>query len=205
MNICVFGDSVAFGGSDIKNGGWAALLGEYVEEKGADKWNHVFNLGIPADTTEMVIKRLDMEARARRMTVCIFSIGVNDSQYTKKPNNTVIPSGKFEKNVTILIEKAQSLTNEIVFVGITKVDESKTQPIVWGRVESFYSNENIEKFNTIIMDKCKSKSVKFIDVAELLDVKNDLKDGIHPNTKGHKKMYGHIRDFLIKNEIIKTK
>ena len=35
----------------------------------------------------------------------------------------------------------------------------------------------------------------------LLD-KEDLEDGLHPNSAGHEKMFQRVKDFLIKNKII---
>jgi len=31
---------------------------------------------------------------------------------------------------------------------------------------------------------------------------SDLEDGLHPNAKGHEKMFQRIRDFLVENKVI---
>ena len=37
---------------------------------------------------------------------------------------------------------------------------------------------------------------------DLLEV-DDLPDGLHPNTEGHKKMFERIKDFLVENKLIR--
>ena len=54
---------------------------------------------------------------------------------------------------------------------------------------------------SIVKEKCKENDIRFIDMFEELDPSH-LDDGLHPNTKGYEKMYGIIKDFLSKNEMI---
>ncbi|VAW11715.1 hypothetical protein MNBD_BACTEROID05-1013 [hydrothermal vent metagenome] len=204
-NICIFGDSVAHGGSDFEYGGWAVQLGGFYEKNGVDRWNHVYNLGIDGNTTEKITKRFDAEAGVRRVDVCIFATGVQDSKYFITPDQTQTSVDDFKKLIETLVRKAKVFTNHIIFIGIANVDEGKVHPIPWGSTNESYGNENIKKFNDIIKNVCDESNVSFIDMAGLFDVKKDFHDGVHPNTHGHKKMYKRIRDFLIENQFIKLK
>ncbi len=58
-----------------------------------------------------------------------------------------------------------------------------------------YTNSRIEKLDEIIKNFCQSKKLKYIEVGDLIK-KEDLVDGLHPNSKGHEKMYKRIRTEL---------
>lgn len=204
-NICIFGDSVAHGGSDFEHGGWAVRLGGFYEKNGADRWNHVYNLGIDGDTTEKITKRFDTESSVRCVDVCIFATGIQDSKYFTILNQTQTSVDDFKRLIETLVSKAKKFTEHIVFIGITEVDEERMHPIPWGRTNGSYGNKNIKKFNDVIKNVCDENSISFIDMAGLLDTKKDIHDGVHPNTRGHKKMYEKIRDFLVENHFIKLK
>jgi lysophospholipase L1-like esterase len=68
-----------------------------------------------------------------------------------------------------------------------------------------YKNEYIEKFNEIIIDECSKNKVDFIEFFEKfskLDYKKLLVDGVHPNTKGHKLIFGIVKNFLVEGKVI---
>jgi lysophospholipase L1-like esterase len=48
---------------------------------------------------------------------------------------------------------------------------------------------------------CEKENLYFIDMFDLLK-KNDLEDGLHPNAKGHEKIFEKVKDYLIENKII---
>ncbi len=78
-------------------------------------------------------------------------------------------------------------------------------PIPWDKDKS-YKNENIEKYNGIIKSICKDKNIYFIEIFEkwvVSNYKNLLEDGLHPNSDGHQKIFDIVKDFIIKNKIIK--
>ena len=48
---------------------------------------------------------------------------------------------------------------------------------------------------------CAEHQVLFLDVFGLLE-NEDLDDGLHPNVRGHEKLFQRIKDFLLDNRII---
>jgi lysophospholipase L1-like esterase len=193
MNICIFGDSITYGAFDPEKGGWANRVRLYLDRKD-DFEDEVYNLGILGDNTDGLLERLDAEAKFREAGFLIFAIGVNDSQYIISQNQNRVPLEKFEQNIKELITRAQKITDKIVFVGLTPVDESKTASIPWN-IDKLYKNEYVEKYNDKINEVCENEGIDFIDIFSEMskeDYKVMLIDGLHPNEKGHKWMSDQI-------------
>lgn len=203
--ICVFGDSIVFGRGDNLNRGWVGRLRKYFESK--DQYNAVYNLGIPGNSTTDLLDRLDIECKARLKQhhegdrfVILIGIGINDSRFVDSPGNPQTEIDVFKKNILKIINIAKKYTNEIVFVGLTPVDEKLTNPYE----NTFFFNNRVKEFDQIIKNSCNEKGVLFLDMLEKIDMDHTkfLDDGLHPNAQGYEKMYEIVKDFLIQNQII---
>jgi len=192
-DICIFGNSIVWGVYDPENGGWAAMLKNYYEEKDG---RSVYALGICGDTTEGLLKRLEIEALVRGPSFIIFAIGINDSQFLKQENKTQISLEKFKENLEELFATANKFTDKIAFIGPTNVDDSRVSIDSYAD-DHLYRSELVENYNNAIKDFCKNKNIPFLNVFSLL-TKDDLEDGLHPNSQGHKKLFFEIKDFLKK-------
>ncbi len=193
--ILCFGDSITFGLGE--SGGWVGKLKNYFEPKG--EHHGVFNLGVCGDTSGDLLERLDIEAEARvkyiypedKYTI-IIAIGINDSKGIRKAEQFCIKPEKFKKNISNLILKSKKYTKDILFVGLTPINEKITFPFE----ETYFSNEIIKKYNSIIKDCCKKNKVGFIDLFEDMskkDYKKMLSDGLHPNSKGYDFIFNKVK------------
>ncbi len=195
INILIFGDSITYGAWDKENGGWVNRLRLALENKRETYFN-IYNLGIPGETTINLKKRFDNECNYRfntnDKTIIIFSVGINDSQIIKDKNLVLIKD--FKKNVIDLIDKAKQYTLYILFIGLTKVDENRTKPVLWDKNIN-YSNKEVMKYNEVLKNICKEKVINYLDIFNLLDTK-DLDDGLHPNNSGHQKLCEEILNCL---------
>ena len=199
IRICVFGDSITWGAGDKKEGGWVNRARNYF--KISNFGVKMYNLGISGDNTNDLLKRFKTEAEARKPNMIIFAIGTNDSQYVDTKDNPRVNLNKFQNNLVELLNQAKEFTQNIIFVGLTKVDETKTIPIPWNK-RKYYTNENITQYNSTIKSFCEQNKILFVNIFDLLDVKNDLEDGLHPNARGHQKIFKKVKDFLEKNKLI---
>ena len=208
--ILVFGDSITYGAWD-KEGGWVQRLRKFLDERNltdSDFYCLVYNLGISGNNSEDLLERFKFETKQRlkenEETIIIFAIGINDSQFVHSEGNQRVPINKFKHNIQKLIKLARKFSSKIVFVGLTPVDETKTTPIPWN-IDKSYKNEYIEKYNGVIKKICEENKIYFIEIFEKLKNLNYqelLEDGLHPNSKGHQKIFEIVKDFLIENEII---
>lgn len=191
-SICVFGDSTAWGAWDLEKGGWVNRLWLSVGLRDED-YVEIYNLSISGGTSETILKRFQSEAKIRNADALIFQTGGNDASYTDSPENTLVSAEQFEKNLREIIEKAKEITQNIIFIGFKNCDETRTTPVSW--CDFFYTNEQIEKFNSIMRKVCEENQVLFLDVYSLLEAE-DLFDGLHPSTSGHEKIFVKVQSFL---------
>ena len=189
MNILIFGDSITWGAYDPEQGGWATRLRNHFEEKDNDI--DVYNLGISGDTTADLLERIEVEAKSREPNLIIFAIGINDAQFIHSTNGLRVSLDEFQQNLAKLLAIAKKFTDKVVFVGLTRVDESKTTPIPWNTDKS-YTNENIKRLDNAIEKFCEDNKLKFISMESVVG-NDDLIDGLHPNTKGHVKIFERMK------------
>lgn len=208
--IIAFGDSITFGFWD-REGGWISRLRKWIDNKNLE-WSgfyyRVYNLGIDGNTTDDLLARVETEISPRieedSKTLIIFAIGINDSQYYNADKKLRIPPKKFKQNIERLISIAQKYTDTIVFLEAIAVDETKVNPIPWARDRS-YKNIYIKKYNKIIKSVCQKNKVHFIEIFRYWmksDYKKWLEDGVHPNSKGHEKIFKKVRGFLVTNKLV---
>jgi lysophospholipase L1-like esterase len=196
--ILCFGDSITFGIGE--KGGWVGRLKEYFEPRGGH--NGVYNLGICGDTTEGLLERFKIEANSRieyiwpneRYLITI-AIGINDSRGMGSPDKIIIKPNKFKQNIEKIHKQALKFTKDIVFIGLTPVNEKLVHPFEG----TYFSNEIIQKYNNIIKEYCRKNKIRFIEIYDKmskLDYTKLLEDGLHPNSKGFDVMFKIIKEEL---------
>lgn len=192
--ICIFGASITYGAWDFEKGGWANRLRLHLDNN--KFYSEVYNLGISGNTTSDLLKRFDTELEARKPDKIIFSIGNNDSILLIKEKCQMTQIEKFEENIKVLISKSRKQTQNIVFTGLTPVDEERTSPIPWA-TNKIYKNQYIKIYNDKIKEICDSEKIKFIDLYDkfinLENYKEILEDGLHPNSDGHQLIFEIIK------------
>ena len=196
IHICVFGDSITWGAFDAEKGGWVERLKIHFFNQEDENYASVYNLAVSGATTNDVLERFDIECEARRPNIIIFSIGNNDSQFIKSLDATKTSIEKFQQNLEKLFEKASKYTPKIIFVGLAGAEEEKTMPVYWNS-DSFYSNANIEKYDTEVKNFCRNKSLKYVSLKNILSP-GDWEDGLHPNAKGHEIIFQKIKPEALK-------
>ena len=213
MRILIFGDSIVWGASDIK-GGWVKRFKKFLNRSNDYGRNFlVYKKGISGNTTIDLLGRLELEIRQllnegknMKDAIIIFAIGINDSQFIYSKNNFRVLFRDFKDNLERLINIAKKFSSKIIFIGLTPVNESKTTPILWDK-DKFYKNEYIKKYDAIIKLVCKNNNLFYINIFKEF-MKSDYKkmlnrlDGLHPNSKGHQKIFEIVKEILIKNKII---
>ncbi len=183
--LCIFGDSIARGKLDFAEGGWTGRVRRALEDIKEREWS-VYSLGVSGDTSTALLKRMQVEAEARKPEAIIVAIGVNDARYIETADHLETALPTFQENLKKILDIARSFTRDVTFLGITPVDESKTMPIPW-RTDLYYTEKNVAMYNKALEAFCKAQGVDFLPVFDLL-AKDDLPDGLHPNPVGHAKI-----------------
>ena len=196
--ILVFGSSVTWEAWDKELGGWVNRLKLYFWKEYEEI--DVYNLGISGENTKCLAERLETEISARNEgeLILIFSVGDNDSA---KDSSVGVELEDFKKNIEQIIKISKKFTRYIIFLGTKRVDESKTNPVPWDKTV-YYKNKNLEDYSYEIESFCKEKKIRFLPLVGLLK-KEDFEDGIHPNSRGHEKVFQEVKDFLEGNHLLK--
>lgn len=196
MNICIFGDSTAWGAYDLEKGGWVNRLWLYLAK--TDKDIDVYNLSISGGTTKTILDRFENEAKIRNANVLIFQSGGNDAYYNNA-GQFKVPIDEFKKNIAEIISRSRKIADKMIFISFKNVDESRTMPVSWKDI--YYKNENIQKYCEAMKEICDKNKILFLDIFDLLK-SEELYDGLHPNEIGHEKLFQKVKDFLMENKII---
>jgi lysophospholipase L1-like esterase len=196
MNILVVGDSIPAGFYDYDKGGWVMRLRTAVMDP--KKNIQVYDRSMSGDTTEGVLKRLEINCQSVWPNIIVFQIGGNDAIYAPSTKTNWISKEQFRKNLVKLIKIARKHTDNIIFTDILHVDEKVCNP--WAEDE-YYFNKYGSEYNKIIQESCKKEKVRFLSMSDLISAKL-LDDGLHPNAKGHQKIFEIVRDYLKKEKWI---
>jgi lysophospholipase L1-like esterase len=205
MRVLVFGDSVAWGEYDKEFGGWVNRLRTDLMLPRA--FNQVYNLSVSGKSSEDVLNIFEnscqyiLKCKHKKDAVVIISAGMNDCQYLKSQDNLKIPPIQFKKNLKLMIKIAQKYASHIIFLGLYPIDESKLNPIPWS-TDKFCKNNNIKVYDKILKEEAQKNKIHFISIYNELDSGLMAEDGLHPNAKGHKKIYTIIKDRLKKEGMI---
>lgn len=193
QSICIFGDSVSWGAWDMAKGGWVNRLWFYLAKREGDNYVEVYNCSISGATTDTLLACFESEAKVRSADALIFQIGGNDAGYEHTPDNYLVEHDEFASNLEEIIRRAKMITTNIVFADLKNCDESRTTPVPW--IDIYYTNKNIQKYHKIMEGVCRRNDVYFLELRAL--DKGDFDDGLHPNMKGHEKIFIQVRDFLV--------
>lgn len=193
-NICIFGDSITWGPRLPFRVAWANLLRNHLEKSTSELFR-VYDLGIDMDTTKDLIKRIDIEAIARKPAIIIFNIGANDSLYRTMPENAETTLIEFEKNIELLIDKARQYSERIIVVGLVKGSDKWTTPLIQSTTGKSYTKERTRVYDRKLKEVADKMGVIFADVNDKLN-DEDFDDGLHPNANGHIKMFSVIGKVL---------
>ncbi len=196
--VLIFGDSIVAGKGTTKEKSWPSMLAKNFDI--INKYDcTVYNLGIPGQSTNELIKRFktECEVRIKKHSLSdgfaiVVAIGINDSKTIGPPNKFGTSQQKFSHNIYLLIKIAKRYCKKIFFIGLNPVDETK--------IKTNFYNRNIKIYNDIIKNNCKENDVVFIDFFTdwlAYNYKDFLADdGIHLNELGHKKVFEKIAPAL---------
>lgn len=201
-NICIFGDSIAYGAWDA-SGGWVDRLRSFLHGRTLasrfQDYFFVYHLGIPGNTTRDVLRRLTTEATARESHVIMFAVGMNDARYQDRAGTPLVPYAVFMQNMKKILAEAKRLAKTVVVIGLTPVDEEWTMPF---EEDFFFEQKNVERYDAGLQKCAALAGAHYVPVWAALDVKKDLEDGVHPNAAGHEKLSAVVQDFLSGHGIV---
>lgn len=202
-NCLFFGDSITYGEYDGFLGGYVEILKRYCHAEfynnNAEEVN-CFNLGIGGETTEGLLKRFEVEMKARLspdQNLVFFCYGAND--LAEKNNVELVSLSDFEANLSQVISLVKQLATKVYVISILPISETVDGINVPER--KFRTSEKIERYNQKLQELVALNHIEFLDIyASFYFNKEELlsKDGVHPNEKGYQFIANQIKPILEK-------
>ena len=173
--VLFLGDSLTEGYQLDKEDAFPAVIESNLKKTHPDL--KVINGGVSGATSASGLKRLGWYVKAKP-DIIVLALGANDGLRGLKLAET-------EKNLSQVIEKAQSENIQIVLVGM--------------KMPTNYGNpyrQDFEKLYPNLSKKYKLPLVPFLLEGVGGDPKLNIADGIHPNPEGHKVMAKTVQKVL---------
>jgi len=201
-NYIIIGDSITYVIGDFESGGWAAMFKNFIVNKDDSKVcnNYVHIAGFPGATSTDVLNKIEYIFNSFKheefKNIIILSIGVNDTQEFNGNNKNSIE--KYKSNIEKIAKYVMEQNAELIVLGLTRIESD--EKFLW-KPNKYYDNEIISEydrdlqaileFDSELKRLCKEKKIKYIPMQDVLK-KDDFIDGLHPNKKGHKKIFERI-------------
>lgn len=205
-NYIVIGDSITYGIGDFESGGWSAMFKNFVVNKDDSKTcnNYVHIAAFPGAKSTDILNKIDNILASfihdEFNNIVILSIGVNDTQEFNGNCKTNI--NEYKSNIKEIIKKITAKGFTIIILGLTRIESD--EKFLW-KPNKYYDNNIISEYDKdlrLILEYdnelerlCEKNRIKYIPMQDVLQ-KEDFIDGLHPNEKGHKKIFERIKEYI---------
>lgn len=186
--ILVIGDSFVEGVGATDKIGWAQSM-----ENSSNQVAELVVSGIGGDT---IVKILDRHIEFFEMSFekVVLAVGLNDSRYRPSKNANEVPRQSFIDGIRQFVELWQSKGAKVYLIGLTRVDEDRTDPY---KEDKIYRNALVEDYDECLVEVAVSTQATYVAVSKLNDLKEGLCDGLHPSDLGHQKLLSCIEGAIL--------
>lgn len=190
VRVCFIGDSITNGYGDATMAGWPGRVSAAANAAGHEVT--AYNLGIRADTSELIRARWRDEA-SRRLPdelngALVISFGINDS--VRLDGVRRVEPARSEANARAILAEAKAWLPTL-FVGPTPIDGARTTPQFLPGHSLEIDNEPIEAMSRMLGAVAAELAVPYLDLFARLSAAPRWRDtmaggdGVHPPTDGY--------------------
>lgn len=204
--IIFFGASTGYGAWD-EEGGWVDRLKRFCHKRFMEEKSEKFvlyNLGVTGKSTKDMVMRFEPELKERlkeqEETVLLIEAGTNDSRFVQDLGRREVDPDRFRDNMKKIIAIARKHSEKIIIIGTRPVIQKKTDP--FQNKGHCFRNKDLEEYNAILRDVCNQEGIPFVDMFDSFDQKLIFRDGLHPNTEGHKMIFESVKGLLLERGFI---
>jgi len=200
IKIFCFGDSITLGEKDDVQSGWADRLKssyflDYLYSKNQEIC--LYNLGIAGETTDGLAGRFAGELCARSIkgqrNIVVFAYGINDIVIHK--NKNLVPVEYFVKNLKYCVNNIKVANQDILLLSLLPVSDECDGVV--NQYNKLIFNDDVRHYNCVLERLANELGCSFLDnYSEFTRInQHELlsADGIHPNAKGHERLYNKIK------------
>ncbi|MEX2616279.1 MAG: GDSL-type esterase/lipase family protein [Alphaproteobacteria bacterium] len=201
IRVGFIGDSITHGTGDETLLGWPIRVAQAARVSGYDVVP--YNLGVRADTSELVAARWEAECDARlpepfkRATV--FAVGINDSAHEKSAQRDGARV-ELERSTDLIIGMilAAGRFGPALWVGPTPVIESMMPLSPFKGLSYRFANDAIARHNDAYAARARAEGIEYLDLFTPLrtdpgwEASLRTTDGLHPGSGGYALMAGRF-------------
>ena len=202
--ICLIGDSITHGTGDQTLLGWPGIVFQ-------DKLSvTIYNIGVRADTSELILKRWLNESKARlpegQQGGLIFSFGTNDAA-VEVGKGVRVPLENAIQNTKEILQQAKQWLPTLMIGPIPIIDSM--QPFNSGVALYAFNTERIATYNVAYQQIAKELKVPYLDVFSYLrinpiwEASQAVSDGIHPRHDGYQELGKYINSWTDFHEFMR--
>ncbi|MDA0664264.1 MAG: GDSL-type esterase/lipase family protein [Proteobacteria bacterium] len=194
IRVGFIGDSITHGTGDETLLGWPTRVAQAARADGYDVVP--YNLGVRADTSELVAARWEAECDARlpepfkRATV--FAVGINDSAHEKSPQRDGARV-ELERSTELIIRmiKTARRFGPSLWVGPTPVIEAMMPLTPFKGLSYRFANDAIARHNEAYAARAAAEGIAYLDLFTPLSADPGWEaslrttDGLHPGSGGY--------------------
>jgi lysophospholipase L1-like esterase len=201
LRICFVGDSITLGTSDADMLGWPGRLLKRMWAEGHDVT--LYNLGIRADTSELIRQRWRAECAARLPDIAngrlVFAFGVNDTAIDIT-DSIRVPPAQSVANARAMLTEAKAW-KPVLWVGPAPVNKAgqRVNPVPSIRYD--FSNERIAELDQRYADLAREIDVPYLSLySKLIEhpawhAALAKGDGVHTIGDGYGAVAGIVADW----------
>jgi acyl-CoA thioesterase-1 len=192
MRICFVGDSLTNGTGDDAFLGWPGRLCQAERRRGHDLT--CYNLGIRADTSELIAARWKAECAARLPEIypgaVVFAFGNNDGAIQNDGPETRVPLARSLALARGMLTEAKAW-KPTLFLGPWPVEESKQPVSPTGVVSYDFRNARVAEYSKAYAALAAELGVPYLDLFAALSKDprwtgpSRAGDGVHPPADGY--------------------
>lgn len=186
--VAIFGDSIAWGSWDPEVGGWVTRLKlDYMRRQAPgdepDNYVSVHPYAVPGHRVADVRSRIEADLALLQPDAVVVAVGINDS-----PGDSaqVTPEAVFRRDYDAVLEAALRSTAQVLALTPTDVNP-EVRPD---------QHRRLTGHRRLITDLCAKREVPVLDLAGLFTASDLCRDGLHPTSAGHEKIYRRVAAFL---------
>jgi len=190
LRVCVVGDSLVLGTNDDEYLGWPGRLAHREARAGHDI--SLYNLGIRADTSEMIAARWRAECEARLPEIhpgaLVFSFGVNDMAI--QDGEIRVPQERSLEIARAMMTKARDW-KATLWIGPQPIADDKQPFRAGGGIEYYFAGDRTAALSDAYGELAGELGIPYLDLFTPLAATAEWDrmfgpgDGVHPIAAGY--------------------
>ncbi len=182
--VIFFGDSITYFGD--QKGGYVTLVREAVAKAHPKANIQVIGAGISGNKVPDLLARVDQDVIAKRPTVVVIYIGINDVWHWRRNQGTF--QDVFEAGLNTLVDKIQAAGAQVILCTPTVIGEKAAGANPWDKLLDEYADitRKVARQRNVPCVDLRAAFMRYLEKHNPQNLEKDIltKDKVHLNAAG---------------------